>query len=97
MRCPRWRRSTSWRARRSPCPPPPLQGSDETRRLNRNTKPFNGLGWPAISLPCGRDADGLPVGLQLAAAPGEDWRLLALAQSAEAALDWPRGVLAGVA
>ena len=76
-------------------PPPPLQGSDETRRLNRNTKPFNGLGWPAISLPCGRDAEGLPVGLQLAAAPGEDWRLLALATSAEAALEWPRGVLAG--
>ena len=49
----------------------------QTRQLNRNTKPFNGLGWPAITLPCGLDGDGLPVGLQLAAAPGEDWRLMA--------------------
>jgi aspartyl-tRNA(Asn)/glutamyl-tRNA(Gln) amidotransferase subunit A len=74
-----------------PVPPPPLDGPDETRRLNRNTKPFNGLGWPALSLPCGRDRDGLPVGLQLAAAPGEDWRLIGLARSVERLLGAERG------
>jgi aspartyl-tRNA(Asn)/glutamyl-tRNA(Gln) amidotransferase subunit A len=71
-----------------PVPPPPLDGPDVTRRLNRNTKPFNGLGWPAISLPCGHDRDGLPVGLQLVAAPGEDWRLIALARTAEELLGY---------
>ena len=66
-----------------PIPAPPLDGPDATRQLNRNTKPFNGLGWPAISSPCGRDGFGLPVGLQLAAAPGEDWRLIGLARTVE--------------
>jgi len=69
-----------------PVPAPPLDGADATRTLNRNSKPFNGLGWPAITLPCGLDGDGLPVGLQLAGAPGEDWRLIGLALTVEALL-----------
>jgi aspartyl-tRNA(Asn)/glutamyl-tRNA(Gln) amidotransferase subunit A len=77
-----------------PIGPPPLEGPDRTRDLNRNTKPFNGLRWPAISIPCGRDDEGFPVGLQLAAAPGEDWRLLGLARSVEDALGGPWPALA---
>ncbi len=38
---------------------------------------------PAISIPCGRGRDGLPVGLQIAGAVGEDWRVLAFAAEAE--------------
>jgi Asp-tRNA(Asn)/Glu-tRNA(Gln) amidotransferase A subunit family amidase len=69
-----------------PIPPPPIDGPDLTYSMNRNTKPFNGLGWPAISLPCGTDDLGLPVGLQVAAHAGEDDRLLAVAAAIEGVL-----------
>ena len=49
------------------------------------TIPANLGGFPALSLPCGL-ADGLPVGLQLLAAPGEDEALLSTAHAAERAL-----------
>ncbi|WP_440223890.1 amidase [Dokdonella sp. MW10] len=44
-------------------------------------------GCPAVSLPMGRLADGLPVGLQLVGAPGSDLRLLELAEICAARLD----------
>ncbi len=53
---------------------PPLVASDEFAArgdILRHTVPFNHLGWPAISVPCGRDGLGMPVGLQLAA-PDDD-------------------------
>ncbi|MGI9658922.1 MAG: amidase [Gaiellaceae bacterium] len=63
----------------SPIVAPPLDDPDPTAIAGRNTRVFNGLGWPALSLPL--HADGLPIGLQLAARPGEDVRVLALAQA----------------
>jgi Asp-tRNA(Asn)/Glu-tRNA(Gln) amidotransferase A subunit family amidase len=50
----------------------------------RNTRPFNVLGWPAVSLPCAR-----MVGLQVSAAWGKDWLALAAARSIERALQRP--------
>jgi aspartyl-tRNA(Asn)/glutamyl-tRNA(Gln) amidotransferase subunit A len=47
------------------------------------TQPYNLTGQPAIVLPCGTTADGLPVGLQLAAAVGADDQLLAAASVVE--------------
>ena len=47
----------------------------------RNTRPFNVWGIPTISVPCGFTKDGLPIGLQLAAAP---WRGIVLLQAAYA-------------
>ena len=44
-------------------------------------------GCPALSLPMGLTADGLPCGLQLMGPPGSDLRLLELAQVCAAALD----------
>lgn len=44
------------------------------------------LGVPAITLPFGRGPHGLPLGIQLVAAPGRDDALLACAESVEAAL-----------
>ncbi len=42
----------------------------------RNTRPFNVLGIPAMSVPCGRNSAGFPIGLQLAAAPRREDLLL---------------------
>jgi Asp-tRNA(Asn)/Glu-tRNA(Gln) amidotransferase A subunit family amidase len=56
--------------------------------LLRNTRPWNGLGLPAISVPCGFTADGLPIGLQLIGAAGDEARVLALAHAYEQASDW---------
>ena len=48
--------------------------------------PYNVTGQPAIVLPCGVTAEGLPVGLQLAARRGDDADLLRVATAVEAAL-----------
>jgi aspartyl-tRNA(Asn)/glutamyl-tRNA(Gln) amidotransferase subunit A len=47
---------------------------------------FNHAKVPALSLPCGRGRDGLPVGLQIIAGRGRDRLVLAFAERAEAAL-----------
>lgn len=57
-------------------------------RLLRNTRPFNLWGIPAISLPCGFTRDGLPIGLQLAAAPWREDVLLQAAHAYEQATPW---------
>jgi Asp-tRNA(Asn)/Glu-tRNA(Gln) amidotransferase A subunit family amidase len=51
--------------------------------LLRNTRPFNLLGAPAISLPCGFSREGLPMGLQISAKPGADALVLAVAHRYE--------------
>ena len=51
---------------------------------------YNASGAPAISLPLGRSAASLPIGVQLAAAHGNDRSLLELALSIEAAQPWER-------
>lgn len=50
------------------------------------TYPFNLTGQPAMSLPCGFTAAGLPVGLQIAVRPLEEPTMIAVARRAEAAL-----------
>jgi Asp-tRNA(Asn)/Glu-tRNA(Gln) amidotransferase A subunit family amidase len=37
----------------------------------------------AISTPCGKSSDGLPIGLQLVAAPFDEERLCSVAQAVE--------------
>lgn len=71
-----------------PILPPALNAPDSVVVAGRNTRVFNGLGWPALTLPCGR-AEGLSVGLQLAALPGCESALLALAESLESLLASP--------
>jgi aspartyl-tRNA(Asn)/glutamyl-tRNA(Gln) amidotransferase subunit A len=53
------------------------------RALTRNTRPFNNLGWPVVALPCGEAEDGLPASLSLIGRPGDDQRLLAIAEACE--------------
>jgi aspartyl-tRNA(Asn)/glutamyl-tRNA(Gln) amidotransferase subunit A len=60
---------------------------EDTRMAStRLTRAINLLGEPAISIPCGRTNHGLPIGLQLIAAPGDDARLLQIAEKTEALL-----------
>jgi amidase len=47
--------------------------------------PWNVTGWPAISVPAGLTAEGLPIGAQFLAHQGQESLLLALAASMEAA------------
>lgn len=54
------------------------------------TYPFNISGHPAISLPCGFDKDGLPVGLHVIARRNEDHLLLQVAAAFERSHPWPR-------
>ncbi len=67
------------------------------------TEIFNVTGQPAISLPLAMSSGGLPIGVQLAAALGEDARLLSLAAWFEREQPWEqrlselrRGFLSGV-
>jgi aspartyl-tRNA(Asn)/glutamyl-tRNA(Gln) amidotransferase subunit A len=56
----------------------------------RNTRPFNVYGLPAISLTCGFSKTGLPIGLQIAGAPGADGLVLALAHAYQKHSNWHR-------
>ena len=53
-----------------------------------NTNAFNAYGIPAISVPCGFNAHGLPIGLMIAGPRFSEGRVLALAQAFEKATDW---------
>ena len=68
----------------APATTPPID-TEEGELETLFTGPFNVTGDPAIVLPCGY-ADGLPIGLQLAAACGADQELLRTAATVEAAL-----------
>ena len=47
------------------------------------TNPFNALGWPAISVPCGLDSQGLPIAMQLVGRPWDEATMLRVAQAVE--------------
>ena len=49
---------------------------------------FNLTGAPAISIPCGFDSRGLPIGLQIGGRPGEDAVVLKLAHAYEQSTPW---------
>ena len=54
------------------------------------TYPFNLIGNPAISMPCGTTTSGLPVGLQIVAKPHKETDALRLAALIEEMLPWQR-------
>ena len=56
----------------------------------RNTSVANYLGLCALTLPCGLDAAGMPVGLQLLAAPHREERLLSVGSTLEHVLGTSR-------
>lgn len=58
---------------------------ERTAHVVAFTSPFNATGQPVISLPLHRTAAGLPVGVQLVAAPGREDLLVRVAAQIEAA------------
>jgi len=80
-------------------PPPPLTEFENdpehpTAPMRRGgqfaafTPPFNMSGQPAISLPLHRNTEGLPIGIQLAAAYGAEDVLIRVAAQLESAYPW---------
>jgi aspartyl-tRNA(Asn)/glutamyl-tRNA(Gln) amidotransferase subunit A len=49
--------------------------------VSANTRPFNYLGLPTVSVNCGFDPNGLPIGLQIAARPFAEGRVLKVADA----------------
>jgi aspartyl-tRNA(Asn)/glutamyl-tRNA(Gln) amidotransferase subunit A len=49
--------------------------------VSANTRPFNYLGLPAISVPCGFDPHGCPIGLQIAGRPFAEARIMKVADA----------------
>jgi aspartyl-tRNA(Asn)/glutamyl-tRNA(Gln) amidotransferase subunit A len=84
----------------SPIAAPPIgetevrvEGQRETAvraELLRMTRPANLTGNPAISIPCGFTAQGLPVGLQLIGPRWGEARLLSIALAYEQSTEWHR-------
>jgi amidase len=64
------------------------QLAPEFLELTPNTQLFNQTGQPAISLPLGENPQGLPIGVQLAAAMGREDLLIQVASQLEAAHPW---------
>ncbi|HVP15178.1 MAG TPA: amidase, partial [Terriglobales bacterium] len=71
---------------------PPAVGEAVSREpevaWNRFMTPWNLTGFPAISIPCGFEPAGLPIGLQIVGRPFEAARVLRAARAYERATDW---------
>jgi aspartyl-tRNA(Asn)/glutamyl-tRNA(Gln) amidotransferase subunit A len=62
----------------------------------RNCAPWNLYGLPSISLPCGFSRNGLPIGIQITAAPGRDSLVLAVAAAYQNETDFHWRIPGGV-
>lgn len=76
-------------------PAPPIadfsdaeRASEARARLLRLTYLYNATGQPAITVPCGFTPDGLPIGLQIAAAPWREVDCLRIAHAYQQVTDW---------
>ncbi len=66
-------------------PPPPIEESTGNALFN---EPFTQIGFPALTLPVGRDENGLPIGIQLGGRRFGEAGLLAAARWCEAQMGW---------
>lgn len=77
----------------TPVTAPPIEGPDAVelaRLLTRYTAPFNLTGLPALSLPCGFDDDGLPIGLQVVGPAWGEKKVLQIGYAYEQVHRWDR-------
>jgi len=58
--------------------------------VSLNTRPINYLGLPSVSVPCGLDSNGLPIGFQIQGRPFAEARVLAIADAYQRDTDWHR-------
>jgi aspartyl-tRNA(Asn)/glutamyl-tRNA(Gln) amidotransferase subunit A len=58
--------------------------------ISANTRPFNYLGLPSMSIPCGFDPNGLPIGLQISGRPFAEAAVLKAADAYQRDTDWHR-------
>ncbi|HEX5146799.1 MAG TPA: amidase family protein, partial [Conexibacter sp.] len=65
-----------------------LDPARDMPRLVQYTCPWSLVGVPAISVPAGLAADGLPVGLQLVGRPCDELTVLHAAHAYQTATDW---------
>jgi aspartyl-tRNA(Asn)/glutamyl-tRNA(Gln) amidotransferase subunit A len=56
--------------------------------ISINTRPFNYLGLPSMSIPCGFDPNGLPIGLQISGRPFAEGVVLQAADAYQRDTDW---------
>jgi aspartyl-tRNA(Asn)/glutamyl-tRNA(Gln) amidotransferase subunit A len=63
--------------------PPSDAFADYLMVLSRNAIPWSLVGFPAVSIPCGRSSTGLPMGVQLVGPPGADAFLVAAGRVVE--------------
>jgi Asp-tRNA(Asn)/Glu-tRNA(Gln) amidotransferase A subunit family amidase len=76
----------------SPLLPPKIEEMEgpEARavelKMLRNTRPFNVLGWPAVTLPCAVSGIQAMVGVQVSSGWGKDWLVLSAARELERAM-----------
>ena len=54
------------------------------------TAPFNAAGVPALSLPCGFTAGGLPIGMQIVGRPFDEWTVIRAGHAYEQLTEWHR-------
>jgi len=77
-----------------PTAPFPAHLIDDVVSARSDVSRFNRLanltGQPALAMPCGLSAAGLPLGLQLVAGHGREGLLLGVARAVEQATDWHR-------
>ncbi|MFN8017214.1 MAG: amidase [Acidimicrobiales bacterium] len=69
-------------------PENPLHGTFRSAITVAFTAPFNITGQPAISLPLHQSVEGLPIGIQLVAAPAREDLLVSIAGQLERAVPW---------
>jgi aspartyl-tRNA(Asn)/glutamyl-tRNA(Gln) amidotransferase subunit A len=75
-----------------PCTAPPIEPGDDviavSTRLSRFTWVWPAAGVPALSVPCGFDPDGLPIGMQLAGPRWSEPLLLRVGHAYQSVTDW---------